>query len=457
MLVTGYGEAMAEKDLNLEKVPPQNLEAEMSVLGSMLMEEEAIAQVVELLEEKSFYHKVHRKIFSAILDLYDKDRAVDLVTLTEQLRKQGDLEDVGGAAYLTSLVNSVPTAANVEHYARIVQEKAILRTLINTATQIVSDSYGQQQEVDLFLDKVETLVFNISQRRIRRDFIPVRELIHDSIELAETLTQKKQLVTGLPTGFTDFDTITSGLQPSDLIIIAGRPSMGKSALAVNIALHVGVKKKIPVAFFSMEMSKEQLVQRMLCSEARVDAHKLRTGFLESSAFTHLANAAGRLAESSIFIDDSPGISSLEVRAKARRLKSREDIGLVIIDYLQLMQGRLRVENRQQEISEISRSLKSLARELSIPVIALSQLSRAVESREPPRPRLADLRESGAIEQDADLVAFLYREEYYKKETDENRGIAELNIAKQRNGPVGNIKLIFIKEYTKFENSARRSE
>ncbi len=448
---------MVEKDLSLEKVPPQNLEAEMSVLGSMLMEEEAIAQVVELLEEKSFYHKAHRKIFSAILDLYDKDRAVDLVTLTEQLRKQGDLEGVEGAAYLTSLVNSVPTAANVEHYARIVQEKAILRTLINTATQIVSDSYSHQQEVDLFLDKVETLVFNISQRRIRRDFIPVKELIHDSIELAEALTQKKQLVTGLPTGFTDFDTITSGLQPSDLIIVAGRPSMGKSALAVNIALHVGVKKKIPVAFFSMEMSKEQLVQRMLCSEARVDAHKLRTGFLESSAFTHLANAAGRLAESSIFIDDSPGISSLEVRAKARRLKSREDIGLIIIDYLQLMQGRLRVENRQQEISEISRSLKSLARELSIPVIALSQLSRAVESREPPRPRLADLRESGAIEQDADLVAFLYREEYYKKETDENRGIAELNIAKQRNGPVGNIKLTFIKEYTRFENSARRSE
>ena len=448
---------MAGKDVSLEKVPPQNLEAEMSVLGSMLMEEEAIAQAIEFLEEESFYHKAHRKTFSAILSLYDKGRAVDLVTLTERLRKQGDLEEVGGAAYLTSLINSVPTAANVEYYARIVQEKAILRNLINTATQIVVESYSDRQEVDLFLDKVESLVFNISQRRIRRDFVSVKELIHDSIELAETLTQRKQLVTGLPTGFTDFDTLTSGLQPSDLIIVAGRPSMGKSSLAINIALHVGVEKKVPVAFFSMEMSKEQLVQRMLCSEARVDAHKLRTGFLKSSAFTHLTNAAGRLAESPIFIDDSPGISSLEVRAKARRLKSKENIGLIIIDYLQLMQGGFKAENRQQEISEISRSLKSLARELNIPVIALSQLSRAVESREPPRPRLADLRESGAIEQDADLVAFLYREEYYKKETDENRGIAELNIAKQRNGPVGAIKLIFIKECTRFENYSRRTE
>lgn len=448
---------MAGKDVNLEKVPPQNLEAEMSVLGSMIMEEEAIAQAIELLEEKSFYHKAHGKIFSTILDLYDKGKAVDLVTLNDQLRKQEDLEEVGGAAYLVSLINSVPTAANVEHYARIVQEKAILRSLINTATQIVTESYSDRQEVDLFLDKVESLIFNISQRRIRRDFVRLSELIHDSIELAEKLTQKKQLVTGLPTGFTDFDTLTSGLQPSDLIIVAGRPSMGKSALAVNIALHVGVKKKVPVAFFSMEMSKEQLVQRMLCSEARVDAHKLRTGFLESRAFTDLASAAGRLDESPIFIDDSPGISSLEVRAKARRLKSRESIGLIIIDYLQLMQGRFRAENRQQEISEISRSLKSLARELNIPVIALSQLSRAVESREPPRPRLADLRESGAIEQDADLVAFLYREEYYKKETDENRGIAELNIAKQRNGPVGKIGLTFVKECTRFENYSRRPD
>ncbi len=447
---------MAGKDISLEKVPPQNLEAEMSVLGAMIMKEEAIDRALEFLEGESFYHGAHRKIFSAILDLYDKGKAVDLVTLSEGLRKQQDLEGVGGAAYLTSLMNSVPTAANVEYYARIVQEKAILRRLINTATQIVTESYSDRQEVDFFLDKVESLIFNISQRRIRQDFVRLGELIHDSIELAETLTQRKQLVTGIPTGFIDLDTLTSGLQPSDLIIVAGRPSMGKTSLAIDIALHAGGEKKIPVAFFSMEMSKEQLVQRMLCSEARVNAHKLRTGFLESDAFARLANTAGRLAESPIFIDDSPGISSLEVRAKSRRLKSKENIGLIIIDYLQLMQGRFGSENRQQEISEISRSLKSLARELSIPVLALSQLSRAVESREDRRPRLADLRESGAIEQDADLVALLLREEYYR-ETEENKGMAELNIAKQRNGPVGAIKLVFVKEYTRFQDYSRRDE
>lgn len=447
---------MADKDVSLNRVPPQNLEAEMSVLGSMLMEEEAVAQAIEILGEDSFYHEAHRKVFSAVLDLYDKGQAIDLVTLTEHLRKRGDLDKVGGAAYVTSLMNSVPTAANAEYYARIVQEKSILRSLINTATHIVTESYSDRQEVDTFLDKVESLIFNISQRKIRRDFVRLNDLIHDSIELAENLTQRKQLVTGIPTGFTDFDALTSGLQPSDLIIIAGRPSMGKSALAINMALHAAIEKKIPVALFSIEMSKEQLVQRMLCSEARVDAHKLRTGFLESAAFTHLTNAAGRLAESPIFIDDSPGMSSLEVRAKSRRLKSREDIGLIIIDYLQLMQGGLRIENRQQEISEISRSLKSLARELSIPVIALSQLSRAVESREDHRPRLADLRESGAIEQDADLVALLLREEYYK-ETEDNRGMAELIIAKQRNGPVGSVKLTFVKECTRFENYARVME
>lgn len=447
---------MSSKDISLEKVPPQNLEAEMSVLGAMIMKEEAIDQALEFLEGESFYHGAHQKIFSAILDLYDKGKAVDLVILTEGLRKQKNLEGVGGAAYLTSLMNSVPTAANVEYYARIVQEKAILRRLINTATQIVTESYSDRQEVDLFLDKVESSIFNISQRRIRQDFVRLGELVHDSIELAETLTQKKQLVTGLPTGFIDLDTLTSGLQPSDLIIVAGRPSMGKTSLAIDIALHAGGEKKIPIAFFSMEMSKEQLVQRMLCSEAHVNAHNLRTGFLESDAFARLANTAGRLAESPIFIDDSPGISSMEVRAKARRLKSKENIGLVIIDYLQLMQGRLRSENRQQEISEISRSLKSLARELSIPVLALSQLSRAVESREDHRPRLADLRESGAIEQDADLVVLLLREEYYR-ETEENKGMAELNIAKQRNGPVGAIKLVFVKEYTRFQDYSRRDE
>lgn len=446
---------MADKDVSLERVPPQNLEAEMSVLGSMIMAEDAISQAVEILNEDSFYHGAHRSIFSAIVNLYDKGKAVDLVTLTEQLRKQKDLEKIGGAAYLTSLTSSVPTAANVEYYAHIVQEKSILRSLINTATKVIFDSYHQQEEVDVFMDKVESAIFNISQQRIQQDFVRLRELIHDSIELAEQLTQNKKLITGLATGFKDLDALTNGLQFSDLVIIAGRPSMGKSALAVNIALHVGVEKKVPVAFFSIEMSKEQLVQRMLCSEARVDAHKLRTGFLGEDAFPRLTTAAGRLSESPIFIDDSPTLSSLELRAKARRLKSKENIGLIIIDYLQLMQGRARTESRQQEISEISRSLKSLARELRIPVIALSQLSRAVESREPPRPRLADLRESGAIEQDADLVTFLYRGEYYR-ETPENQGLAELIIAKQRNGPTGLVKLVWSKEYTRFDDYSRQA-
>lgn len=437
------------------KVPPQNLEAEMSVLGSMMMEEEAIARAIELLDKDSFYYEAHKKIFSAMLDLYERSAAVDLVTFTEELRKRGDLEGVGGAAYLTSLINAVPTAANIEHYAKIVKEKAILRSLINTATQIITESYEDRQEVDLFLDKVESRIFDISESKLRQDFVSIRDLIGDSIELAERLTEKKQLVTGIPTGFTDFDTKTSGLQPSDLIVIAGRPSMGKSSFAINVALHVGVQKKIPLAFFSLEMSKEQLVQRMLCSEARVDAHKLRTGFLSSSAFSDLTLAAGLLAEAPIFIDDTPGVSILELRAKARRLKSRENIGLIIIDYLQLMQGRRRAENRQQEISEISRSLKSLARELKVPVVALSQLSRAVEQREDHRPRLADLRESGAIEQDADVVALLLREEYYTP--DKNPGEADVNIAKQRNGPVGSFKLTFRQECTRFENYSGRPE
>ncbi len=443
---------MPDRDV---KVPPQNLEAEMSVLGSMMMEEEAIARAIEFLDKDSFYHEAHKKIFSAMLDLYEKSAAVDLVTFTEELRKRDDLEKVGGAAYLTSLINSVPTSANIEHYARIVKEKSILRSLINTATQIITESYEDRQDVDFFLDKVESRIFDISESKLRQDFVPIRDLIHDSIELAESLTQKKQLVTGVPTGFIDFDTKTSGLQPSDLIIIAGRPSMGKSSLAINVALHVGVEKKIPLAFFSLETSKEQLVQRMLCSMARVDALKLRTGFLSSSAFSDLTLAAGLVREAPIFIDDTPGMSALELRAKARRLKSREDIGLIIIDYLQLMQGRRRAENRQQEISEISRSLKSLARELKVPVVALSQLSRAVEQREDHRPRLADLRESGAIEQDADVVTLLLREEYYTP--DKNPGEAEVNIAKQRNGPVGSFKLTFRQECTRFEDYSGRPE
>ncbi len=438
-----------------EKMPPQNLEAEMSVLGSMLIEEDAISRTVEVLDESHFYKKAHRRIFAAIVNLYENSQAVDLVTLTEQLRKDGSLEEIGGATYLTTLTSFVPTAANVDYYAKIVKEKALLRSLIGASTQIITESYDLTKGVDALLDKAESLIFDISQRKFEGGFTPFKDVIKGAIETIDRLYQKKDYVTGIATGFRELDIKTAGLQPSDLIVIAGRPSMGKSSLVSCIAEHAGVVDKHPVAIFSLEMSKEQLVQRMLCSHARVDAHKVRTGFLTHSDWPKLTNAAGKLSEAPIFVDDTPGISVLELRAKARRLKSRHDIKLIIVDYLQLMQGP-KVENRQQQISEISRSLKALARELNVPLIAVSQLSRAVEARADHRPQLSDLRESGAIEQDADLVALLLREEYYMP-TEENRGITEVIIGKQRHGPVGSLKLAFIKEYTRFEDLSLREE
>lgn len=438
-----------------ERIPPQNIEAESSVLGSMLMSSEAVNICVEFIDSASFYRESHKKIYSAMLDLFQKDEAIDLVTLSEQLRRDGNLEAVGGAGYLTALVDAVPTATNVEYYTKIVKEKATLRSMLNLLSQVADECYKDPGDINLFVDRVEQSVYNLSRDESGQDFVQLKDIIHDSLELAEALSMKKQLVTGVPTGFTDLNEKTSGFHPSDLIIIAGRPSMGKSSLAVNIAQAAGVRNKIPVAFFSLEMSREQLVQRMLCAEAGVDAHKLRTGFLKQKGFSKLTLAGGKLSESPIFIDDTPAISALEVRAKARRLKARENIGLIIIDYLQLMQWSARVDNRQQETSEISRSLKALARELKVPVVALSQLSRAVEAREGHRPKLSDLRESGAIEQDADVVLLLFREEYY----DQNKhpGEAEVNIAKQRNGPVGTIKLAFIKEYTRFQDLSTRVE
>lgn len=446
---------MASPIESIEKVPPQSAEAEIAVLGSMLIEDEAIAEAIELLDEDCFYKEANKEIFSTIIKLYDKSKAVDLVTLIEELKKQGKLDEVGGPSYLTSLTTAVPTAANIVYYAKIVKEKSLLRNLINTATQIVSEGYENQGDVDSLLDKAERLIFDITSDKVETRFVPLKEIIKDSIETIDSLYQRKENITGISTGFHDFDVLTAGLQPSDLIVIAGRPSMGKSALVASITEHIGVVEGTPVAFFSLEMAKEQLVQRMLCSHARVDAHKVRTGFLSQSDWPRLTNAAGKLSDSPIFIDDTPSISVLELRAKARRLKSQHDIRLVIVDYLQLMQGPPYAENRQQEISEISRSLKALARELSIPVIAVSQLSRAVEQRADRRPQLSDLRESGAIEQDADVVALLLREEYYNP-TEENRGVAELNIAKQRNGPTGTIKLTFISEYARFESIARRT-
>ena len=447
---------MNRLDVNLEKMPPQNLEAEMSVLGSMLIEEHAIADAIELLDTRSFYNEANRKIFECILKLYSENKAVDIVTLIEELKRTDDLDKIGGSTYVTDLTTIVPTAANIKHYARIVKEKSILRNLISTATNIISESYDSRGEVEKILDRAERMIFEISSNKVDSNFSPIKELIKHSIETIDSLYQKKAHVTGIPTGFTDFDSLTAGLHASDLIVIAGRPSMGKSAFIASIAEHVGVNEKTPLVIFSLEMSKEQLVQRVLCSHARVNAHNVRTGFLSQSDWPRLTNAAGRLSEAPIFIDDTAGLSILELRAKARRLKSQHNIQLIIVDYLQLMQGLSGAENRQQEISEISRSLKALARELSVPLIAVSQLSRAVESRQDHRPQLSDLRESGAIEQDADVVGLLLREEYYNP-TEENKGIAELIIAKQRNGPVGTVKLTFIREFVRFGNLAMVEE
>lgn len=440
-------------DTALEKIPPQNVEAEMAVLGSMLLDEEAISVAVESLEANFFYKDSHRKIFEAILGLFNTNKAVDLITLTDELKKNGHLEGVGGASFLTSLVNSVPTSANISHYVSIVKEKSILRSLINNATKIVSLCYESDGNIDEVVDSAEKFIFDVSDRRSQGSYVHLKELVKGSIETIDKLYQKKAHVTGIPTGFIDFDIKTAGLQPSDLIIVAGRPSMGKSALALGIAEYAGVAEKIPLAVFSLEMSKEQLVQRMLCSHAKVDAHKVRTGYLAPSDWPRLTAAAGKLSEAPIFIDDTPAISVMELRAKARRLKSHQDIKLIVLDYLQLMRGTTGIENRQQEISEISRSLKALARELSVPIVAISQLSRAVESRTDHRPQLSDLRESGAIEQDADVVVLILREEYYNP-TPDNQGIAEVIIAKQRNGPVGSLKLSFIKEFPRFENMSR---
>ncbi len=433
-------------------IPPQNLEAEKSVLGAMMIDDEAIGTALEILDESWFYENTHSQIYSAILDLYNNRKNVDLVTLSDKLKNDGVIDSVGGIPYLSMLIDMVPTAANVEHYAQIVKERGILRQLIKNATQIVNYCYENKGNVGQIVDKAEQLIFEISDLKHRQQSVHIKELVKSSIEKIDSLYQRKEHVTGLPTAFTEFDRMTSGLQPADLIIMAGRPSMGKSALAASIMEHIGIDQKKGVAFFSLEMSKEQLVQRMLCSQARVDAHKVRSGFLSPSDWPKLTSAAGKLSTSKIFIDDTPAISALELRAKARRLKSHHDIQLIIVDYLQLMRGTMKTESRQQEISEISRSIKALARELGVPIIALSQLSRAVESRQDHRPQLSDLRESGAIEQDADLVCLLMREEYYNP-TEENRGVAEVIIAKQRNGPVGTIKLSFIKEYMRFENLA----
>ncbi|KKN29469.1 hypothetical protein LCGC14_0843850 [marine sediment metagenome] len=441
----------------LEKLPPQNLEAERSVLGAMLLEKETIPKVLQALPASdSFYSETHRLIYKEIIGLLNKNKPVDIVALKEEFRKKNKLKDIGGAVYLADLVNSVPTTANVDYYAQIVREKYILRDLLRAVASITSLSYDSSQDLDDILDKAQSFIFDITRKRIKTPVVHIKEILPDTFEHIEALYEKKEHITGVPTGFDQFDRLTSGFQLSDLIIIAGRPSMGKTSLALNIAQYASIEARAPVLIFSMESAKEQLVEHLLCSEARVNGQELRVGRLSEEDWTKLTDAAGILADAPIYIDDTPSMGVLELRAKARQSKAEHDIQMVIVDYLQLMAGDRRSENRQQEISEISRSLKALAKELGIAVVAISQLSRAVEKRgeEDKRPRLSDLRESGAIEQDADLVVSLYREYYYSRKP-EDEGVAELIINKQRRGPVGKIDLTFVKEYARFESRSFR--
>jgi replicative DNA helicase len=438
------------------RVPPQSLDAERSVLGAMLISRDAIAAAIQHLNEHAFYRDAHRKLWRAMVGLFDRNEAVDLVTLVEELKLRRELEAVGGVSYLTSLDQFVATAANVEHYCKIVNEKATLRRLIEVGTTIVGECFDQRDEAANLLDRAEQSIFAISDDRLRTGFQPMRQLVLHGYSAIEEYRQRKVHVTGVPSGYYDLDEMTAGFQRADFVVIAGRPSMGKTSLAMNIAENVAVlakpKDRIPVAMFSLEMSKESLVQRLMCSVARVDIHKIRRGFASNEEYKRLQNAAAQLHEAPIYIDDSAAIGILEMRAKARRLASEVKPGLIIIDYLQLVRGPESAENRQQEISAISRSLKALAKELGVPVIGLSQLSRAVETRGgTKRPVLSDLRESGAIEQDADLVLFVFRPEVYETDPAKRDGKAEIIIAKQRNGPTGSVDLAFLSECTRFES------
>lgn len=437
------------------RVPPHNLEAEESVLGACLISREAIATALEILKPTDFYKPTHQEIFEAILELYGRGDPIDSVTLAEELRRRGTLDQVGDRPYIFALVQSVPTPGSAEHYSRIVEEHAILRRLIEASHHISDIAYSVPEDVEQAVDSAEDLIYQVAQRRDASDFQPLKDLLVENMETVEKLYERGSSITGVPTGFTELDNITAGLQPSNLIIVAARPAMGKSALALSMAQNMAVEDHTPVVIFSLEMSKNELVQRLLCSEARVDSSRLRRGLLQDSDWPKLSHALGRLAEAPIFIDDTANVTIMEMRAKCRRLKAKHGLGLVIVDYLQLMQphaGR-RSDNRVQEVGEISRSLKILARELDVPVIAVSQLSRQVEHRTDKRPMLADLRESGSIEQDSDVVMFIYRDEVYNTDSP-NKGIAEILIAKHRNGPIGKVELAFLDHYTKFANLAR---
>ncbi|MDZ4224468.1 MAG: replicative DNA helicase, partial [bacterium] len=403
-----------------------------------------------------FYRESHRKIYQAMMELYQANEPSDLVTVTNILKSKGDLERAGGAAFLATLVDQTPTAAHIAHYAKIVREKSILRRLIDGATDIVTKGYSLERSVEEFLDEAEKIIFEVASTRVQQSFFPLKDIVKSSFKTIEQLYEKKQLITGVPSGFKDLDRLTSGLQPSDLLIVAGRPSSGKTAFSLNIMENAACDSKVPAAIFSLEMSKEQLVQRLLCSRAKVDSYKLRGGFLSENDWPKLTRAAGALSEAPIFIDDSPMLTVLEMRAKARRLKKEKGLGLLVVDYLQLIRASGRFGSREQEISDISRSLKALAKELHVPVIALSQLNRGLESRQDKRPMLSDLRESGSIEQDADVVMMIYRDEMYNTESPE-AGKAEVIIGKQRNGPTGKVQLAFLNQFTRFENLARAAD
>jgi len=444
---------MKETDVHLDKLPPQNIEAEQSILGAILIDNDALPKALEILDPEDFYKQSHRKIFNVMIELFEKSEPIDMITLTDDLKRRDEMEAVGGISYLSSLVNMIPTAANVKYHSKIVREKALLRGLLRSATEIAGRVYEDNLDAEELVDYAERSIFDISDKRIKASFVTLKEVIKDSFEMIERLYDKKETVSGVPSGFRDLDDLTTGFQKGDLIVIGGRPSMGKTAFSLNVAQHVGLELKEPVAIFSLEMAKEQLAFRMLCSEAMVDSSSIRKGFIKKEDWHKLTSAASNLTGAPIFIDDSSGINALELRAKARRLKMEHGLSLVIVDYLQLMRGRGSFERREQEISEISRSLKALAKELSVPVIAVSQLNRSVEQRRPPTPILADLRESGAIEQDADVILFLYRDEIYNKEA--KKGQAEVIIAKQRNGPTGTVNLSFISNCTRFLNRADR--
>ncbi len=440
----------------LQRVPPHSLEAEAGVLGAVLLNNEVLSHLTEILDREDFYRTGNRLLYEVMLELFDRGSPIDLVTASEALRQKGLLEKAGGAAYLAGLTNQVPSVENAVHYARIVRDRSILRKLIWVSAGIASEGYGSGAEVGEYLDRAEQAIFEVTARKVRPSFTRVKDILKDTFAKIEELYEKKDLVTGVPTGYHDLDQLTAGLQPSDLVIIAGRPGMGKTSFVLNIAQYAAIETGTPVAFFSLEMSKEQLVMRLLCAEARVDSHRLRRGMLRDSDWPKLTRAAGTLAEAPIFIDDSPGITTLDLRAKSRRLKSEANLGMIIVDYLQLMRGRGSYDVREQEISEISRSLKGLAKELSVPVVALSQLNRGVESRADKRPLISDLRESGAIEQDADVIMFIYRDEVYNKESTD-KGIAEIIVGKQRHGPTDLVRLAFLSEFTAFENLARGYE